>query len=143
MITNPSIPRIEETYIDESQFSFAFISLQDMQKHIMGIKSSKSCSIDSIPSVVLKENLNLISIILYNNFNNSVHSCVFPDKLKLANVIPSHKSGNRNTMANYHPISNLSDISKVYERLLYYQLNNYFDNKLSKFQCGFRKGFSP
>ena len=83
-----------------------------MQKHIMEINSSKSCSTDSIPSVVLKENLNTISLILYNNFNNCMYSCVFPDKLKLANIIPSHKSGDRTYMANYHPISNLRDISK-------------------------------
>ena len=141
--THPSILKIKETCVDESQFSFTFISLQDMQKHIMDNKSSKSCSIDSIPSVILKENLDMVSLILYNNFNNSLYSCVFPDKLKLANIIPSHKSGNRTSKENYRPISNLPDISKIYERLLYFQLNNYFDNKLSKFQCGFRKGFSP
>ena len=33
-------------------------------------------------------------------------------------------------------------ISKVYERLIFYQVNKHFDPIVSKYQCGFRKGYS-
>ena len=50
--------------------------------------------------------------------------------------------GNRNQKDNYRPISILPIISKIFEKLICRQLSNHFDNIFSKFQCGFRKGFS-
>ena len=43
---------------------------------------------------------------------------------------------------NYRPVSILSNISNVFERCIYKQLSVFFENILSKYQCGFRKGFS-
>ena len=40
---------------------------------------------------------------------------------------------------NYRPISLLPHVSKVFERILYTQINNYMQNKLSKYVTGFRK----
>ena len=40
------------------------------------------------------------------------------------------------------PVSILSNISKVYERCIYDQIQTYFDKILSKYQCGFRKGYN-
>ena len=44
--------------------------------------------------------------------------------------------------SNYRPLSILPAISKIYERILYTQMNCFTENILSKFQCGFRKGTS-
>ena len=44
---------------------------------------------------------------------------VFPEKLKLAKVSPVFKKGNKSDMNNYRPISVLSVISKILERLVY------------------------
>ena len=43
---------------------------------------------------------------------------------------------------NYRPVSILPSLSKIFERCMYDQLKDYFDKLLSKYQCGFRKGFS-
>ena len=43
---------------------------------------------------------------------------------------------------NYRPISILPTISKIFEKILFDQINNFFQDKFSKFLCGFRKGFS-
>ena len=40
------------------------------------------------------------------------------------------------------PVSILSHISKIYQRLLFKQISEYFEHILSKFQCGFRKGYN-
>ena len=40
------------------------------------------------------------------------------------------------------PVSILLNLSKIFERCLYDQLKDYFDKLLSKYHCGFRKGFS-
>ena len=60
--------------------------------------------------------------------------------MKLANVTPVHKKGNRSE--NYRPVSILPNMSKVFEKYMYNQILRFFDKVLSKHQCGFRKGHS-
>ena len=50
------------------------------------------------------------------------------------------KKGARTSKNNYRPVSILPVFSKIFERLLRRHLLEFFDNILSKFQCGFRKG---
>ena len=57
-------------------------------------------------------------------------------------VILIHKKDDRTDKENYRPISILPNLSKVYERLMYNQINPCFDTLMSKFQCGFWKGFN-
>ena len=66
----------------------------------------------------------------------------FYNSLKNAIITPIHKKGAKTPKDNYRPVSILSNISKVYERLMFKQISEYFEPILSKFQCGFRKGFS-
>ena len=57
-------------------------------------------------------------------------------------MTPVHKKDAKTSKDNYRPVSILSDISKIHERLLFKQISEYFEPILSKFQCGFRKGYS-
>ena len=61
--------------------------------------------------------------------------------LKLADVAPIDKKKPKASKHNYYrPVSILSNISKVYERCISDQIQTYFDQILSEFQCGFREG---
>ena len=75
-----------------SPFKFNYISIEKMVHEINSIKSSKALPIDSLPARILKGNSDL-PVILYNNFNNCISSCEFPDQLKLADVSPVYKKG--------------------------------------------------
>ena len=79
---------------------------------------------------------------LFNNFINCIAFGQFPYKLKFADVSPLFKKCCKTDKSNYRLVSILPVISKVYERFIYNQLNDYFESKLSKFQCGFRKVYS-
>ena len=59
--------------------------------------------------------------------------------MKLANVTPVYKKGNRSEKGNYRPVSILPNISKVFERCIYKQISQFFEGIISKYQCGFRK----
>ena len=61
--------------------------------------------------------------------------------MKLANVTPVFKKGARTSKNNYRPVSILPILSKLFERLISKQLSEFFESILSKFQCGFRKGY--
>ena len=67
---------------------------------------------------------------------------MLPPDLKLADVTPVYKNKSKNSKDNYRPVSILSNISKIYERCLYDQIQVFFDSILSKYQCGFRRGYS-
>ena len=53
-----------------------------------------------------------------------------------------YKKKSKFSKENYRPISILPNNSKVYERCLYGQISNFFEGVFSKYQCGFRKGYS-
>ena len=67
---------------------------------------------------------------------------MFPPDLKLADVTPVYKNKSKNSKDNYRPVSILSNISKIYERCLYDQIQVFFESILSKYQCGFRRGYN-
>ena len=63
---------------------------------------------------------------------------------RATDITPAFKKGDKHDKSNYRPVSILTILSKVYEKCLYKQIENYmeFDYILSNFQCGFRKGFN-
>ena len=79
---------------------------------------------------------------LYTFFIEATESLKFPSLFKQANIMPVFKKGSRNQKGNYRPVSILPIISRIFENILSKQLYIYFENILSEFQCGFRKGFS-
>ena len=102
----------------------------------------KATQDSDIPVKVLKENADFFAEYFYIFFNEAIESSKFPSSLKQANITPVFKKGSRNQKENYRPVSILPIISKIFEKILSKQLYIYFENILSKFQCGFRKGFS-
>ena len=72
----------------------------------------------------------------------SINSSKFPLSFKLAKTTPVFKNESRNHKNNYGPVSISPLISQVFEKIMNKQLSIYFEEILSKFQCGFRKGFS-
>ena len=68
------------------------------------------------------------------------NSVIFPDKLKISKVIPIYKKGDPSLFKNDRPISLLSAISKVLEKIMALQLSSYFEKNKLLFdsQYGFR-----
>ena len=76
--------------------------------------------------------------------NLSLKEGIFPNHWKNTRVPPIYKSGDKNEGGNYRPISLLSVVSKLFEKLVYKQVSNYLDDNkvLSCLQSDFRKGHS-
>ena len=81
---------------------------------------------------------------LSNIFNKCFENGEYLDLLKIAKVIPIYKKGKISDVGNYLPISVLSVLNKVFEKLIYKRLYSFFDKyKLFyEFQFGFRGGHS-
>ena len=79
---------------------------------------------------------------MHKLINSAIKDCIFPNKLKLADITPIFEKGNATDVKNYRPIIVLPPISKIFEKLLYTQMSTYFEKFLSPYLCGYRKGFS-
>ena len=75
-------------------------------------------------------------------FEHSLKENKFPEVWKKANIVPAHKKEDKNLIKNYRPVSLLPIFSKIYERVIYNALVNYFKgNKLfTPSQSGFLPG---
>ena len=80
---------------------------------------------------------------LLNIWNKGILSdCLYPSKLKLADVSPVFKKDNPLLAKNYRPVSVLPTVTKIFERLMWKQLNEHINQFFSPFLCGYRTGFS-
>ena len=67
---------------------------------------------------------------------------MYHEQMKLPNVTPVYKKGNRSKKGDYRPVSILQNISKVFEGCIYKQISQIFEGIKSKYQSGFGKGHS-
>ena len=112
-----------------------------VKKVITNLDSSKSSGPDCIPVVVLKNCESELSYILAKLFSKCLKESCFPDCWKVSLVVPVFKNvGERSTAKNYRPVSLLSVVSKVFEKLVNNRIVDHLENYglFSDFQYGFR-----
>ena len=95
--------------------------------------------LDMISARLIREYEDLICIPICNSFNRSIGQGIFPDVWKCARVAPLFEAGDRNDVNNYRPISVISVVAKVFERIVYDQLYAYLEEHsiICKYQSGF------
>lgn len=128
----------------EHKFSFRFITEGECLKELRQMNINKPSGPSSIPTWALKDADRSISKHLTYMINECIKNKVFPKSLKLANVIPLYKKKDETLAINYRPISLTNPLSKIIERLMVSQINEYLakHSLLSATQFGFRKKFS-
>ena len=90
-----------------------------VKKVITNLNLSKASGLDCIPVVFLKNCEPELSYILAELFNKCPNVSCFPDGWKVSSVAPVFKNvGERSTARNYRPVSLLSVVSKVFEKLV-------------------------
>ena len=127
-----------------STFQFTHVEEEQIKKVIDNLNPKRSAGVDNISLILLKLCSEDITKPLTAIINQSLKNGVFPNKLKIAKVIPIYKKDDQHDFNNYRPISLLPSISKVFERIVHMQLFQYFtDNNLFyNHQYGFRKNHS-
>ena len=108
------------------------------------MKVNKGVRPNSIPTKILKDYKSEFCKPLSDMINTSFTTGIFPSVLKVANIIPIHKKGDKLDCNNYRPISLLSNTIKIFEKMKHIRLTSFLNkNKvLSSFQFGFRSKHS-
>ena len=127
----------------ELSFTFQPVTKNLISNLIKHLNDKKAVQSTDIPTKLIKEFCDFFSEFIYKSINHCITEGSFIAEFQVAEVRPLYKNNGRADKSNYRPISILSNVSKIYERFLFSQLYDYFDkNIFSKYQCGFRKGFS-
>ena len=116
----------------------------EINKIIKEMPSKASSGHDDISNILLKEIATSILTPLANIFNKSIQEGIFPDTMKLADVVPLFKGGNRTYLTNYRPILLLPTISKILEKVIYTRIYCFLikHDILFNSQYGFQKKHS-
>ena len=139
---HPDIKKIKENVIITEKFSFKKSTVREMHEKILPLDPTKASVENIIYTKILIESNDISDVYLTNIYNNSIDRQKFPDSLKQADVIPTHKKEEKSKKENYRSISLLPAISKLYERNIYVQILHYIEKYLSPYLFGFRKGYS-
>ena len=139
----PQQSRTPSSYLGNSSINAMFlvpVSIEEITSMIQGLKNSAPGH-DDITADALRLRLPSITSPLVYILNLSLSQGVFPDELKIANVIPLYKADDRMCFNNYRPISLLCILSKVFEKVMYNRLISFleFNKILIENQFGFRK----
>ena len=123
-----------------SSFTFMNIDEDAINKIIYNLPPKSSSGCYGISTKLLKVIAPVIIKPLTLLINQVLNTGTFPDKLKIAKVIPIFKKGDPSLFENYRPISLLPAISKVVEKIIALQLSSYFEKNKLLFdnQYGFR-----
>ena len=127
----------------ESLF-FTPSTINEIRKLITELHPKRSSGPDNISNILLKELATILSEPLSIIVNQSMQTGIFPDIMKMAEVVPLYKGKSRENETNYRPISLLSTMSKVMEKVVYQRVYQFLANtgQICETQYGFRSNHS-
>ena len=123
---------------------FNYIPTSEIISTFKSLKKKSSSGPDIFNNNVVLMAVELLADPLCYIYNLSINAGIFPDKLKIAKVIPIFKKGDKSEISNYRPISLLSVFSKVFEKIVVKRIISFLSKYaiISDNQFGFRPNHS-
>ena len=124
----------------DTEFKIPMTTHTFVKKFLSSLNVNKSTGLDNIGPKILKLSADVITPSILYIVNKSISISQFPDLWKEAKVKPLFKSGSKDDINNYRPISILPTVSKLIEKWVEMQFSQYLNefNLLHKSQSGFR-----
>jgi len=126
-----------------TNLTFFSLATEEEICKLVSQSSNTFCDLDPIPTSLLKQLLPPLLPTITNIVNLSLSSGVFPKQFKLCSVIPLLKKYNldKEELSNYRPISHLSFLSKLTERVVKLRLTHHLSSNdlLNSFQSAYTK----
>ena len=129
---------------NQTSIFFEPTSIMEINKLLKGLPNKSSSGHDNVNNLLLKEIAEQITPILELLFNESLLTGHFPEKMKIADIVPLYKAKEHDIVDNYRPISLLLTISKVLEWIVYKRVYRYLNDtgQIYESQYGFRENHS-
>ena len=114
------------------------IEKDDILKEIKNLQINKATQDSDILTKLIKNTSDLFDFI-FTNLNDCIAESIFRSLLKLVNITPVHKKDSNTTKDHYRPVSTLSNISKIYEKLMFKQMSKHFEPFFQNFSAVLEK----
>ena len=121
-------------------FSFFQVEHDEILKEINNLKTNKAIQSTDILTKLIKENSDIFGDFIFGKYDNCVSHSIFPNSLKNAIVTPVHKKGAKTSKDNYRPVSILSNISKICQKIMFKQISEYLNLSYQNFSAVLKKG---
>lgn len=135
-----------KVYLPNRFIEWGLVPVQEdvIKKTIKSLKPKGSTGYDDISNKLIKKSLINKTGIIKDIINKSITTGVFPNKMKVAKILPLFKKGASNSMDNYRPISLLPTMSKILEKVVKNQIEFNIEQQdiIPKNQFGFKKNNS-
>ena len=134
---NTSIKKIKQSYPKQETLSFREIRQTETLEIIKSLPKNKATVFKDIPMRIIKSAAHVYSRRLTIILKNFIRNGKFSDTLKYADITPVFEKRDTTDKSNYRPTGTLSNFLKIFEKLIYNQVNSYMESKLSKYLVGF------
>ena len=114
----------------------------DVFRAFQSLEPSKAMGCDGISPKLLKNCALALYQPLHHLFSLSLSQCYLPMEWRVHLIKPIFKSGDNTSVRNYRPISLLSLVSKILEKLVYNSIVDFITSSISINQFGFLRGCS-
>lgn len=141
---DPIIVKSFTDYLPQSCPSSIYLAECTSSEIINIISEFKNGKASDIPTHVMKQCSQTISEHLARIYNNCMNEGVFPSQLKTGKITPIYKKEDEELLENYRPVSTLPVFGKIFEKIIYSRLYNFFLSRgiIFENQFGFRKNHS-
>ena len=129
---------------NQSSLMLAPVCEEEISKIISKLPPKYSSGYDNISNMLLKKLNRVLSPVLCKLCNMSITTGIFPDAMKIVEVVPLYKSKSPHEECNYRPISLLTTMSKILEKVIHTRVYRFLDNtkQIYDSQYGFRANHS-
>ena len=145
---HPSILKIKsgvssKSYFDSDSSRNILVTSDEVEKMLKSLNLKKAAGTDRLPIKLVKLTSEVLSKPLSKAMNNSITSSTFPDRAKVATVVPiDKKTDNKYTVSNFRSVSLLNYSSKIYENYIKNHIINSMNNYISPYVSAYRKGYN-
>ena len=123
--SHPSIVAIRNQCKNKASSSLLKLTKKKLNIWFLNQNVNKVSQSPDVPLKIVKENIDIFNDFLCTTFNISINSRKSPKNLKLAHIIPLHKKCKKDTKGNYRPVSDLPNLSKIFERCILHRCPNF------------------
>ena len=134
----PSVHKSSQIFMTNEKFSFQLVTEDQVREEIMNLDGSKATPIGDISVDILKSTVDIHLPFITKSIHLSIEKGCFLEELKFAEVSPIFKKKYDLDEENGRPVSILPHVPKVFERIMYHQINDYMKGKLLKQLTGFK-----
>lgn len=137
-----TLPNIDDLPAVHNSLSSITITITDVYEALTSLDVQKSPGMDKITPRILQNCADVLCEPLHHLFTQSLRYATIPSCWKVHKVVPIYKAGDMNCVSNFRPISLLSVVSKVLERLIFTKVIIHISKSISPSQFGFTKNCS-